>query len=77
MNTSTQLTKRYTDPWVQVEMDTSSDRHRHAYRRTHMYLDTRRCSYMGFLGGARGKEPTCQCNRRKRLRFDLWVRKIP
>ena len=31
----------------------------------------------GFLGGARGKEPTCQCKRRKRGRFDPWVRKIP
>ena len=58
-------------------MDTSSDRHRHTYRWTHMYLDTRRCSYMGFPGGTRAKEPTCQCKRHKRLRFDLWVRKIP
>ena len=32
---------------------------------------------MGFPGGASGKEPTCQCRRHKRLRFDLWVRKIP
>ena len=23
------------------------------------------------------KEPTCQCRKRKRLWFDLWVRKIP
>ena len=28
-------------------------------------------------GGASGKEPTCQCRRHKRCRFDLWVRKIP
>ena len=31
----------------------------------------------GFLGGASGKEPTCQCKRHKRLRFDPWVRKSP
>ena len=24
-----------------------------------------------------GKEPVCQCRRPKKLRFDLWVRKIP
>jgi len=32
---------------------------------------------MGFPGGASGKEPTCQCGRHKRLRFDPWVGKIP
>ena len=32
---------------------------------------------MGFPGGASGKEPTCQCRRRKRPRFGLWVGKIP
>ena len=31
----------------------------------------------GFLGGASGKEPTCQCGRHKRCGFDPWVRKIP
>ena len=31
----------------------------------------------GFPGGASGKEPTCQCRRRQRCRFDTWVRKIP
>ena len=31
----------------------------------------------GFPGGASGKEPTCQCRRHKRHRFDPWVRKIP
>ena len=30
-----------------------------------------------FPGGARGKEPTCQCRRRKRHGFNPWVRKIP
>ena len=32
---------------------------------------------MGFASGASGKEPACQCRRRKRPRFDLWVRKMP
>ena len=31
----------------------------------------------GFPDGARGKEPACQCKRRKRHRFDPWVGKIP
>ena len=31
----------------------------------------------GFPGVTSGKEPACQCRRRKRLRFDPWVRKIP
>jgi len=31
---------------------------------------------MGFLVGAGGKEPTCQCKRHKRWGFDLWVGKI-
>ena len=32
---------------------------------------------MGFPGGASGKQPTCQCRRLKRSRFDPWVGKIP
>ena len=31
----------------------------------------------GFPGGASGKEPACQCRRRKRHRFNPWVGKIP
>ena len=30
----------------------------------------------GFLGGASGKEPDCQFRRRRRPRFNPWVRKI-
>ena len=30
-----------------------------------------------FPGGTSGKEPTCQCRRLKRHRFDPWVGKIP
>jgi len=33
--------------------------------------------YMGFPGGASGKEPTCQRRRHKRCMFNPWVRKIP
>ena len=31
----------------------------------------------GFLRWLSGKEPTCQCRRHKRPRFDPWVRKFP
>ena len=31
----------------------------------------------GFPGGASGKEPACQCRRRKRCQFNPWARKIP
>ena len=37
-------------------------------------------SYLGALGLPRwhsGKEPSCQCKRYKKLKFDPWVRKIP
>ena len=33
--------------------------------------------YHSFPGGASGKEPTCQCRRQKRCRFNSWVGKIP
>ena len=39
------------------------------------YLDI--IKRVGFPGGASGKEPTCQCRRRKRRGFDPWVGKIP
>ena len=32
---------------------------------------------MDFPGGASGKEPSCQCRRQKRCRFNSWVGKIP
>ena len=35
------------------------------------------CKLLDFLGGASGKEPTCQCRRHKRCGFDPWVGKIP
>ena len=33
--------------------------------------------YITLVGGAGGQEPTCQCWRHKRHRFDLWAVKIP
>ena len=33
--------------------------------------------FLGFPGGAGGKEPTCQCRQRQRQGFDPWVGKIP
>ena len=37
----------------------------------------RKDKLQGFPCGSADKEPTCQCRRRKRGRFDPWVRKIP
>ena len=34
-------------------------------------------SLLGFPGGSSGKEPTCQCRRFERCRFNSWVGKIP
>ena len=34
-------------------------------------------TFKGFPGGSRGKEPSCQYRRHKRLGFDPWVWKIP
>ena len=34
-------------------------------------------AFMGFPGGASGKEPDCQSRRRKRCRFNLLFEKIP
>ena len=33
--------------------------------------------FKGFPGGISGKEPACQCRRRKRNGFNPWVRKMP
>ena len=33
--------------------------------------------WLSFLGGASGKERTCQCRRHKRCWFDPWLGKIP
>ena len=35
------------------------------------------CMTWCFPGGGSGKEPTCQCRRRKRCRFSPWVGKVP
>ena len=41
-----------------------------------IFLNYRWCNE-GFPGDSIDKEPTCQCRRRKRHRFNPWVRKIP
>ena len=35
------------------------------------------CSFLGFPGGASGKEPACPCRRPRRRGFNPWVGKIP
>ena len=35
-----------------------------------------RATWMGFPGDVNGKEPTCQCRKCKKLRFDPWIGKI-
>ena len=35
------------------------------------------CLFLGFPGGASGKESACQCRRCKRYWFDPWMKKIP
>ena len=45
------------------------------YRLSFLYMAM--CLQVGFLGGASGKEPTCQRRRCKRSGFDPSVRKIP
>ena len=32
---------------------------------------------IGLPAGVTGEKPACQCRRHKRVRFDLWVQKIP
>ena len=47
------------------------------HRVGHDWSDLAAMLSLSFLGGARGKEPTCQCRRHKGHRFNPWVRKIP
>ena len=42
-----------------------------------LFLKSTQMVLEGFPGGSSGKEPTCQCRRCKRCRFNPWVRKIP
>ena len=39
--------------------------------------DVIRLFLIGIVWWASSKEPTCQCRRHKRCRFDPWVRKTP
>ena len=51
--------------------------HWHPHLREHASgSEQREKSHTGSPGGTRGKEPACQCRRRKRNEFDPWVRKI-
>ena len=47
-----------------------SDSHTHTHTHTHLLL-------IGFPGGGDTGKESCQCRRRKRPSFDLWVGKIP
>ena len=49
----------------------------HLYHSLSSSLPLRASLFLGFPGGASGKEPACQCRRCKRYRFDPWVGKIP
>ena len=40
-------------------------------------LNPTQFKYLGFPGNTSGREPTCQCRRPRRNRFNSWVRKIP
>ena len=42
-----------------------------------LFLVLKEPVYWGFPGGASGKEPTCQCRRCKRCRFNSCLGKIP
>ena len=44
---------------------------------SHSFYLTKLPLLRGFPGGTSGKEPSCQCRKCKRLRFDFWVGKIP
>jgi len=41
-----------------------------------LFIKVHLSTYMGFLGGASGKELACQCRRPKRYWFDPWVGNI-
>ena len=43
----------------------------------HTLLCYRTMYFRGLPGGSSGKEPTCQCRRHEKLRFNSWIRKIP
>ena len=41
------------------------------------YFKYSKVNYIYLMGGARGKEPTCQCRKHKRCALDPWVGKMP
>ena len=69
-----QGTLAYCSPWGCKELDMTY----WLNNRQHMCVCVCVCVYahICFPGGASGKEPSCQCRRHKRYRFDSWVGKI-
>ena len=47
------------------------------YNKISHWIAERSKEWLGFPGGASGKQPACQCRRRRRCGFDPWVGKIP
>ena len=64
------------DSWVQITLHSSNANCDLLGKREKLnlpYVDR----MTGFPGGTSGKEPSCQCRRHKRCRFNPWVGKIP
>ena len=66
-------TRTHTHAHAHTHAHTHTRAHTHACARTRAHTRTRAHA---LPGGARGEEPTCQCGRHKRCRFDPWVGKI-
>ena len=60
-----------------VGHDWSTDLSIYQYLDHAPHVSTWKTDTVCFLGGTSGKEPTCQCRRHRRHRFNPWVRKIP
>ena len=57
-----------------------SQEHRRVKGKLFFLPNTHKAKYVVWImmtRGFPGKEPACQCRRHKRLRFNLWIRKIP
>ena len=60
--------------WICTDLYTFSPSPSSLSPKVHLFMII---AYMSFPGGASCKEPTSQCWRHKRCRFDPWVGKIP
>ena len=65
-NSATKESKPHTTIWMNLKCIFLSERIWYSLK-----------GVQGVLGGSSGKEPTCQCRRCNRCRFDPWVGKIP